>query len=243
VFDEVTRKQGRGRAFRRVAWLAGSSLFHVGLVVALASAPAIASRSPGEMVIDVKFVKGQPVPAEPLARPAVPAAPPPPRRSAAPDRPRPRAAPPAPLVQPRDVPGEIPPPSAAPPPEEPDPGADEGVVGGIAGAAEAGSPLLPEPPARLDFDERSMTQPVYLSGPSPEYTRRALRHEVEGQMLLHCVITVDGEVRDCRVLRGLPFMDEVAVEALQRRRYRPATRNGQPVEVVYPFRIHLRLPR
>jgi protein TonB len=62
-------------------------------------------------------------------------------------------------------------------------------------------------------------------------------------MLIHCVITVEGEVRDCRVLRGLPFMDEAAVEALQRRRYRPATRNGQPVEVVYPFRIHLRLPR
>jgi hypothetical protein len=50
-------------------------------------------------------------------------------------------------------------------------------------------------------------------------------------------------VRDCQVLQGLPFMDEAVVEALQRRRYRPATRNGVPVGVSYLFRIHLRLPR
>ena len=33
------------------------------------------------------------------------------------------------------------------------------------------------------------------------------------------------------------------VQALERRRYRPATLGGKPVEVKYVFRINLRMPR
>jgi hypothetical protein len=33
------------------------------------------------------------------------------------------------------------------------------------------------------------------------------------------------------------------VQALERRRYRPATLKGEPVEVTYQFRLNLRLPR
>jgi TonB family protein len=88
-----------------------------------------------------------------------------------------------------------------------------------------------------------MTRPVFVSGPDPAYTRAALDREVEGLMVVACVVTREGLVRDCRVLQGLPHMDAAVVQALERRRYRPATLDGQPVEVTYHFRLNLRLPR
>jgi protein TonB len=61
-------------------------------------------------------------------------------------------------------------------------------------------------------------------------------------MLVKCIVTVDGVVRSCRVVKGLPYLDEAVVAALERRRYRPATLGGRPVDVDYVFRITLRLP-
>jgi len=242
VFDEVVRKEGVRRAVRRAAWLTGSTALHVGLLLALASASAaIAARKSRDTAIEVKLVTGQPVPGQRLAPPAPP--PPPPRRAAPREPVRREPRPPAPVIQPRDVPAEVPPPGPAEPPEPPDAGSDDGVVGGIPGGADGGPPARPAEAATPDFDEGTMTRPVYLSGPSPEYTRRAIRHEVEGLMVVRCVVTAQGEVRACRVLQGLPFMDEAVVEALQRRRYRPAARGGVPVEVSYVFRLHLKLPR
>jgi len=50
-------------------------------------------------------------------------------------------------------------------------------------------------------------------------------------------------VRNCRVLKSLPFMDRAVVEALEHRRYTPALLRGQPIEVDYTFKIKLTLPR
>jgi protein TonB len=82
---------------------------------------------------------------------------------------------------------------------------------------------------------------VKLAGPDPQYTERALDREVEGTMVIRCVVTTDGTVFGCRVLKGLPYMDRAVVDALERRRYRPATLGGRPVEVSYDFKITLRL--
>jgi protein TonB len=62
-------------------------------------------------------------------------------------------------------------------------------------------------------------------------------------MLVECIVSVDGAVRDCRVLRGLPFMDRAVVENLERRRYRPARLGGRPLDVAYTFTIRLKIPR
>jgi protein TonB len=87
-----------------------------------------------------------------------------------------------------------------------------------------------------------MTHPVKRSGPDPRYTPEAIAREIEGTMTVRCLVGVDGRVRACRVLRGLPYLDAAAVEALERRVYRPATLAGAPVEVSYVFRISMRLP-
>ncbi len=104
---------------------------------------------------------------------------------------------------------------------------------------------VPEVPAQagtaVEFNP-SMTAPAMISGPVPQYTAEAIERGIEGSMQIRCVVTVAGEVRACKVVKGLPFMNAAAVEALQRRKYKPALAKGKPVDVFYTFNIRLQLP-
>jgi periplasmic protein TonB len=236
VFDEVAKNEGGRRAVRRGAWVAGSLAVQAGLAIALAllstAPPAKVKREP---VVDVKFVKGAAMPASP---PALPPPMTPPR-----ERPRHLARPVRPMIQPKEVPKELQPPAPEelPEPEAADPDDQDGnaVVGGAVGGVVG----LPAPSPRQEFDEATMKRPVFVSGPDPGYTRKALEREVEGLMIVKCVVTLEGRVQDCRVLKSLPFMDSAVVSALERKRYKPATLNGTPIEVDYVFRLNFRLPR
>ena len=105
--------------------------------------------------------------------------------------------------------------------------------------------VAPVPPpvadTAIEFND-TMTMPSMVSGPDPEYTPDAVERGIEGSMQVRCVITADGQVRSCKVLKGLPFMNGAVVGALERRKYRPALAQGNPVDVYYTFNIRLKLP-
>jgi protein TonB len=184
--------------------------------------------------VKVTFVRPPPPPPPP---------PPAPRES----RPKPKADKPATvLTQAIVAPTEIP--DAKPPEQEPvesmgtggiEGGIEGGEVGGVPGGIVGG--VVDATDVRMEFDER-MSQPEKLGGPDPQYTAKALEREVQGTMIVRCVVTVEGRVFGCRVLKSLPFMDRAVVEALERRRYKPATLGGLPIEVNYNFKITMRLP-
>jgi protein TonB len=112
---------------------------------------------------------------------------------------------------------------------------------GPGGRGESFAPTGPEP--TLEYDGK-MTPPRQISGPDPEYTLQALQNDVQGAMVVKCIVTVEGAVHGCRVLQGLPYMDRAVMEALERRRYLPARLpDGRAVEVDYTFRIRLQLPQ
>ncbi len=94
----------------------------------------------------------------------------------------------------------------------------------------------------LPYSE-GMSRPVELSGKDIVYTREALAARVEGTMMVKCLITKQGKVENCRVLKGLPHMNEAVVQALQSRTYKPITLQGTPVAVDYVFNIRLVAPR
>lgn len=203
----------------------------------------------------VSFVTRAPVraPPRPAVVPAALAAAPPaaragPRLKAASDRPA------VVLAQAIVAPTQIP---QARPPEQ-DPVADSFAERGDAAASDYEAPAVPggiggpvvdaaevavgtaeaRPPV---FEEARMTHPRFVSGPSPQYTQKALDREVEGTIEVRCIVTMQGRVRDCRVVRSLPFMDRAVVDALERRIYEPATLDGRPIDVYYRFKIPLRL--
>src|SRR5262245_38988219 len=65
-----------------------------------------------------------------------------------------------------------------------------------------------------------------------KYTKDARDNNVQGVVVLNLVFTADGKITGIRVVRGLPDgLTEKAIEAAQKIRFNPATRDGQPISV------------
>lgn len=243
MFDEVTKKEGGKRAARRGVWLLGSTALQTAFVLGIiAASTALAKKAVDDKLVDVKFVKqAAPTP------PAPPPPPPAPKKRVAQQKPKTEAKPRPAMVQPKEMPQELKPPDpgpAEPEDEGSDDGVEGGVIGGVVGGTVGGTAAPPPPPPKKPVEfNATMTPPQAVAGPPLEYTQQALEHEVEGTMMVKCIVSIDGTVHDCRVLRSVPFMDKAVVGVLERRRYKPATQGGQPLDVEYTFTIRLKLPR
>jgi TonB family protein len=92
--------------------------------------------------------------------------------------------------------------------------------------------LAPETARKIEGPAKPPTVPVViLSKPAPAYTEEARRLRKEGEVLLEVVFTASGEVQVLRVLQGLGYgLDEAAVAAAKQVRFRPAQRDGRPVD-------------
>jgi TonB family protein len=67
--------------------------------------------------------------------------------------------------------------------------------------------------------------------PKPVYTDEARGMKLEGEVLLEVMFTANGTLHVNRVVRGLGHgLDEAAVAAANKMRFKPALRNGQPVD-------------
>ncbi|RKH54558.1 energy transducer TonB, partial [Corallococcus llansteffanensis] len=116
-----------------------------------------------------------------------------------------------------------------------------GVVGGVIGGV-VGGQLGGTGTDVLSFGQ-GMTRPEQISGPQVSYTREAIEARVQGLMIVKCVITTEGKVERCRVIKPLPHMEQAVMDVLAASRYKPVTFQGRPVEVQYTFNFNLKLPR
>ena len=76
------------------------------------------------------------------------------------------------------------------------------------------------------------TTPVeILSKPRPDYTEEGRKLRIDGEVRLEVVFTTDGQVHVVRVLQGLGYgLDEQAMKAAARIKFKPALHEGQPVD-------------
>ncbi|HZR23443.1 MAG TPA: TonB family protein [Vicinamibacterales bacterium] len=77
-----------------------------------------------------------------------------------------------------------------------------------------------------------ITNPSVLREVKPQYTSDAMRAKVQGTVLVETVVKQDGSVGDVQVLRSLdPIfgLDQQAIAAAKQWRFRPCTRQGEPV--------------
>jgi serine/threonine-protein kinase len=118
-------------------------------------------------------------------------------------------------------------------------------LGSIAPKPVAAAPApVPESPRDVVPFGEGMTRPVLMQPGRPiTYTREAIAARVEGVSIVRCVITAEGSVERCKVIKPLPFMDEAVLEHLQSQRFQPVTYQGKPVSVGYNFSVRLTLPR
>jgi TonB family protein len=67
--------------------------------------------------------------------------------------------------------------------------------------------------------------------PNPIYTEEARRLKLEGEVLLEVMFGANGQLQVNRVVRGLGHgLDEAAIAAANKMRFKPALRNGQPMD-------------
>ena len=95
-----------------------------------------------------------------------------------------------------------------------------------------GLPMRVEGPGR-GASSGTTTPPVKISGPGPRYPPDAQRDKITGLVVLEAIITAKGDVAGLELLRPVhPLLDAAALEAVQQWKYRPATREGQPIDVI-----------
>lgn len=85
-----------------------------------------------------------------------------------------------------------------------------------------------------------VTLPEPIFQPRPNYTSDAMRAKVQGIVLLECIVRPDGSVTDVNVIRSLDStfgLDQEAIKAAKRWRFRPGTRMGEPVSVVVSIEL------
>ena len=81
-------------------------------------------------------------------------------------------------------------------------------------------------------DPNAITTPVEITfKPNPVYTAEARDLKIEGEVLLEMSFGANGTLQVNRVVRGLGHgLDEAAVAAANKIRFKPALRDGQPVD-------------
>jgi protein TonB len=165
--------------------------------------------------------------APPAPKPPEPPPPPPPK-------PIPKVPPPpAPLITAAPTPAPAPFVAPAPPPEVPPPEPPMAVV-----EAPPAPPAPPPPPKEIPASAIE-----YLVPPAPEYPRASRRLNESGLVIVRVYVDEGGVPRSAQVAKSSGFarLDDAAVSAVQKARFKPYTEAGKPTagwaRIPFPFEL------
>ena len=89
-----------------------------------------------------------------------------------------------------------------------------------------------------------VTTPVLITQVKPQYTADAMRAKVQGLVMVECVVMPDGTVGDARIVRSLDprfGLDQEAITAAKKWRFKPGLLNGTPVPVIVTIELSFTL--
>jgi TonB family protein len=119
--------------------------------------------------------------------------------------------------------------------------ANQGALTGKVGSAGIPQMTASAPPAMMKATPTSTNLEV-ISKPAAQYTAEAKQLKVEGDVILRVTFTAAGRVVVEGVVHGLGHgLDEEARRVAQQIRFRPATRNGQAVDMTTNITITFQL--
>ena len=87
----------------------------------------------------------------------------------------------------------------------------------------------------------NIKEPRKLKNVNPVYPDIAKQARVQGIVILECVIGSLGDVTEVRVLRGIPLLDQAAIDAVKQWVYTPTLLNGLPVPVIMTVTVNFSL--
>jgi len=77
-----------------------------------------------------------------------------------------------------------------------------------------------------------IAEPKKIRDVRPVYPQVAQEAKVSGVVILEVIIDASGGVRNAKVLRSIPLLDQAALDAVQQWRFTPTLLNGVPQEVI-----------
>jgi len=110
-----------------------------------------------------------------------------------------------------------------------------GVVGGIA------PPPPPPPPAAPLRVGGDIKEPKKVRDVRPIYPKIAQAAKVQGLVIIEATISKEGDVKDAKVLRSQPMLDQAALDAVLQWKYTPPLLNNVPVDVIMTVTVNFTL--
>ena len=102
--------------------------------------------------------------------------------------------------------------------------------------------VLSQPEGAIFKVGKGVTAPSVLYKVDPSYTRSARAAKVQGTVLLVMVIGSDGRAKDIQVKKSVNSqLGEQAVAAVRKWKFKPGTKDGQPVNVRASIEVNFRL--
>lgn len=87
-----------------------------------------------------------------------------------------------------------------------------------------------------------VSPPSVIFKVEPEYSEEARKAKFQGTVVLFVVVDEKGNPRDLRVIRPLGLgLDQKAIEAVEKWKFRPGTKDGKPVPVQATIEVNFRL--
>jgi periplasmic protein TonB len=116
-----------------------------------------------------------------------------------------------------------------------------GELGGQVGGVVGGAVEAPPPPSEPVRVGGNIKEPKKLRNIPPVYPDVAKQARVQGVVVLEATIDTSGRVDNVRVLRGIPLLNEAAVDAVKKWVYSPTMLNGTPVPVIMTVTVNFTL--
>ena len=89
-----------------------------------------------------------------------------------------------------------------------------------------------------------VSAPVPIFRADPEYSEEARKAKWQGAVLLQTVVDESGVPQNIQVVRSLGMgLDQKAIEAVQKWRFKPGTKDGAPVPVSATIEVDFRIPQ
>jgi periplasmic protein TonB len=87
-----------------------------------------------------------------------------------------------------------------------------------------------------------VSAPIPIFQPEPEYSEEARKAKWQGTVMLSLVVDESGKAVGIKVTKSLGLgLDEKAIEAVQKWRFKPGTKDGKPVPVIASVEVNFRL--
>jgi protein TonB len=114
-----------------------------------------------------------------------------------------------------------------------------GVIGGIISSTPVAVPKVATP-QRVRVSSGVSTG-LLIRKVNPNYPPLARQARIQGQVVLHAVISKDGSIENLTLVSGHPMLAPAAIDAVKQWKYKPYLLNGEPVEVDTEVQVNFTL--